>query len=276
MWQMLLQIRKDVVMQVITSKDNETIKNIRKLNTKKYRDEMGQYIIEGTKLIEEAISEKVEIEKIVVCYDCIENNQFESNLLYEIAKHDCVYVNQNVFDNITDVKNPQGILAIVKKDSKKQEINYDEDIIVILDGVQDPGNIGTIIRTLDAIGVKQVILSAGSGDVYNPKVVRSTMGSIFRVNIITSEDLVKTIKQIKNNKFEVLATSLETEESVYNIKFNKKAIVIGNESKGVSQEVLKSADKKIKIPMIGKAESLNASVAAGIIMYEYVRQKLNS
>ncbi|MDR0978376.1 MAG: RNA methyltransferase [Lachnospiraceae bacterium] len=271
-----MQIRKDIIMQIITSKDNEIIKNIRKLNVKKYRDEMDQYIIEGTKLLEEAIKEKAKIEKIIVCYDCVKNNQFESSLLYEIAKHDCLYVNQNVFDNITDVKNPQGILAIISKSSKEQSINYNEDIIVILDGVQDPGNIGTILRTLDAIGVKQIILSKGSADVYNPKVVRATMGAIFRVNAIESPNLVETIKQIKANKFEVIASSLDTQESIYNVKFNKKAIVIGNEANGVSAEVLKSSDKKIKIPMLGKAESLNAGVAASIILYEYVRQKLNS
>lgn len=124
-------------------------------------------------------------------------------------------------------------------------------------------------------GLSQVIVSKKSGDVFNPKVVRSTMGAIFRVNIIESENLVNTLKEIKKHKFKVVATSLQTEESIYDIDYKKKVIIIGNEANGVSKEVLEMSDKKIKIPMPGKTESLNAAVATGVILYEYVRQKLN-
>lgn len=123
-------------------------------------------------------------------------------------------------------------------------------------------------------GLTQVIVSKKSGDVFNPKVVRSTMGAIFRVNIIESENLVNTLKEIKKHKFKIAATSLQTEESIYDIEYKKIAIVIGNEANGVSKEVLDMSDKKIKIPMPGKTESLNAAVATGVILYEYVRQKL--
>lgn len=124
-------------------------------------------------------------------------------------------------------------------------------------------------------GLTQVIVSKKSGDVFNPKVVRSTMGAIFRVNIIESENLVNTLKEIKKHKFKVVATSLQTEESIYDIEYKKTVIVIGNEANGVSKEVLDMSDKKVKIPMPGKTESLNAAVATGVILYEYVRQKLN-
>ena len=117
-------------------------------------------------------------------------------------------------------------------------------------------------------------MSKKSGDVFNPKVVRSTMGAIFRVNIIESENLETTLKELKKHKFKVVATSLETQESIYDVEFKKMAIVIGNEANGVSKEVLEIADKKIKIPMLGKTESLNAAVATGVVLYEYVRQKL--
>ena len=122
-------------------------------------------------------------------------------------------------------------------------------------------------------GLTQVILSKKSGDVFNPKVVRSTMGAIFRVNVIESEDLLKTIKEIKKHKFTVISTSLDTDKSIYDIDYKKCAIVIGNEANGVSKEILELADEKIRIPMLGKTESLNASVATGIILYEYVRNK---
>ncbi len=123
-------------------------------------------------------------------------------------------------------------------------------------------------------GLSQVVVSKKTGDIFNPKVVRSTMGAIFRINIIQSDDLVTTIKEIKKHKFKVIATSLQTNDSIYDIEYKKSAIIIGNEANGVSQEVMETADKKVKIPMLGKTESLNAAVATGVMLYEYVRQKL--
>lgn len=239
-------------MQVITSKDNEVIKSIRKLKDKKYREQENKYLIEGIKLIEEAVEEKADIDTIVVCEDCEKNNTIEQKLLYEIAKYNCVYVAEKVFNAITEVSNPQGMLAVVNKENKEENIDYSEDMIVVLDGIQDPGNLGTILRTIDSVGLKQVILSEKTADAYNPKVVRSTMGAIFRVNIIVSKDIVKTLKEIKKHKFKILATSLETDNNIYDIDYNKKVLVIGNEANGVSKEVLELADEKAKIPMLRK------------------------
>lgn len=123
-------------------------------------------------------------------------------------------------------------------------------------------------------GLSQVVVSKKTGDIFNPKVVRSTMGAIFRINIIQSDDLVATIKEIKKHKIKVIATSLQTNDSIYDIDYKKSTIIIGNEANGVSQEVMETADKKVKIPMLGKTESLNAAVATGVMLYEYVRQKL--
>ena len=196
------------------------------------------------------------------------------NYLYEIAKYDCIYVNNTVFKYITDVLNPQGILAVVEKKSKTNQIDYNQDIIIVLDGIQDPGNIGTILRTVDSVGLNQIVLSDKCADIYNPKVVRSTMGAIFRVNAIESNELIETLNEIKKNNFEIVSTDLKTEHNIYDIDYKNIAIVIGNEANGVSEEILKISDKKIKIPMFGKTESLNASVATGIILYEYVRRKI--
>lgn len=237
-------------MQVITSKDNEIIKNIRKLKDKKYREQENKYIIEGIKLIEEAVEEKAEIDTVVVCEDCIENETIEQNLMYEIAKYNCIYVSEKVFSAVTEVTNPQGILAVVNKENKEEDIDYNQDIIVILDGIQDPGNLGTILRTVDSCGLNQIIISSKTADAYNPKVVRSTMGAIFRVKVIISQDLIKTLKEIKKHKFKVVATSLKTQESIYDVEYNKKAIVIGNEANGVSNEILELSDIKAKIPML--------------------------
>ena len=262
-------------MQVITSKDNDLIKNIKKLKEKKYRDATGKYIIEGIKLIEEAIHEKAEIENVVICEDCMKDGSIDKKLMYEIAKLNCIYVASKVFSVITDVSNPQGILAVIKRNDKNSKINYNEDAIIVLDGIQDPGNLGTILRTVDSANLKQIVLSKETADVFNSKVVRSTMGAIFRVNVIECENLKETLKELQSKDYKVMTTSLKAKKSIYEVDYKKKIIVIGNEANGVSKEILNLADEKVIIPMLGKTESLNASVATGVILYEYVRQKIN-
>ena len=260
-------------MQVITSKDNEIVKNVKKLKDKKYRDEENKFIVEGIKMVKEAIIENAIIDKIVVCEDCANNGTIEKELLYEIAKFDCIYVSEKVFSTITDVSNPQGILAVINK-KNEETISYDEDVILVLDGIQDPGNLGTIIRTLDSVNLKQIVLSENTADPYNPKVVRSTMGAIYRVNIVRSKNIIETLKEMKKNKYQIATTSLDTNKSIYDVDFSKKVIVIGNEANGVSKEVQDLSEVKMIIPMLGKTESLNAAVATGVILYEYVRRKI--
>ena len=261
-------------MQIISSKENDIIKHIKKLKDKKYRDTSNQYVVEGIKLVSEAIQENVKIREIVLCEDCEKSEVIPKELMYEIAKHECVYVTEKLFKFITEVQAPQGILAVIEKNNRDNEIDYNQDIIVALNDVQDPGNLGTILRTVDSIGVKQILVSKGTVDAYNSKVVRSTMGAIFRIKIIECEDLEKTLKEVKKHDFKVVVSSLQTENSIYNIDYNKKVIVVGNEANGVEEKIQSLADEKIKIPMLGKTESLNVSVATGVILYEYVRQKL--
>ena len=262
-------------MQTITSKDNELIKHIRKLKDKKYRDESNEYVVEGVKLVEEAVKENAKIKQIIVCEDTTRTYEIPTHIMLEIAKYECIYVSDKIFNIITQVTNPQGIMAIIEKNAQDSQIDYTQDIIVALDDVQDPGNLGTILRTVDSIGLNQIIVSKGTADAFNSKVVRSTMGAIFRIKIIEVEDLAQAIKEMRKHHFKLMVTSLQTENSIYDIDFNKKIIVIGNEANGVSKEIQDMADEKAKIPMLGRTESLNASVAAGVVMYEYVRQKLS-
>ena len=261
-------------MQVITSKENEYVKHVRKLKDKKYRDESHEFIVEGVKLVEEAIQEGMDIHKIIICEDCVGNGSIEQKTLYEIAKFPCLYVTEKVFKIMTDVSSPQGMLAVIHKEEKEEEIDFSKDVMLLLDGLQDPGNLGTIIRTADSCGMEQIIVSKDTADPYNPKVVRSTMGAIFRVKIIRVEDLAKTIKNLQKRGIKVLGTSLQAEKSVYHIDYKKKAYVVGNEAKGVTGEVLEACSELVKIPMIGRAESLNVAVATGVILYEEVRKKL--
>ena len=249
---------------IITSKDNEIIKNIKKLKEKKYR--LDTYIVEGIKMVKEAISENQEIELIAIREDF--------KIDFDTKKIKIVTISNKIFNDISDVKTPQGILAVIKKNQNNQ-IETNSNYILALDSLQDPGNMGTIIRTADSANINQIIINKTTVDPYSPKVIRSTMGAIYRTNIIEVEDLKTTLKEIQSKGFQIITTDLKATQSIYDINYNNKTVVvIGNEANGVSQEILQTADKKVIIPMLGKTESLNASIAASIMIYEYVRQKI--
>jgi len=249
---------------IITSKDNEIIKNIKKLKEKKYR--VDSYIVEGIKMVKEAISENQEIALIAIREDF--------KIDFDTKNIKTVIISNKIFNDISDVKTPQGILAVIKKNQNNQ-IETNQDYILALDSLQDPGNMGTIIRTADSANINQIIINKTTVDPYSPKVIRSTMGAIYRTNIIEVEDLKATLKEMKLKGFQIITTDLKATRSIYDINYNNKTVVvIGNEANGVSQEILQTADKKVIIPMLGKTESLNASIAASIMIYEYVRQKI--
>ena len=306
-----------MISMLISSKDNQTIKEIKKLKESKYRKE--KFIVEGFKMLQEAVNEGADIEIVVVKTGNKEllenvnkllgrlNQSYETGnelLAYKYVKRlpRIIEVTENVFMQLTDVKTPQGVLAVIRKNvednvsdfedenenenendvlkvgvnSRKidclSKINTGADYILAVDGVQDPGNLGTIIRTADSANLKQILVSKDTVDAYSPKVIRSTMGSIYRVKIVECENLADVLNELKKHKFQIVSTSLDTENSIYDIDYRKKVVVIGNEGNGVSKEIQDLSDYKVKIPMLGKTESLNASVATGIMIYEYVRQ----
>ena len=259
-------------MQQITSKENALIKHIIKLKEKKYRTEYNEFVIEGAKIVKEAIEENANIKNIIISEDAINSELVQKQLGEKLDNQEYILVPNSIFKLLTDVENPQGVIAVIEKNSKNNQIDFSKEIILILDNIQDPGNLGTIIRTADSVGLKQIIVSKGTVDSYNSKVIRSTMGAFFRVNIIESNNLIDTVKQIKNNGFKVVTTSLQTDKSIYDIELKKTAIIVGNEANGVSKEIIDIADEKVIIPMKGKTESLNVAVATGVLLYEYLRQ----
>lgn len=252
---------------LITSKDNSKIKEIKKLKEKKYRK--TAFIVEGIKMLKEAISEKAEIDTIIIREDTELDFKLDSELEKKV-----IHVTKNVFETISDVVSPQGVLVVINKKIDDNKISKHADYILALDGIQDPGNIGTIIRTADSANIKQILVSKDTVDSYSPKVVRSTMGAIYRVKIIECEDLAKTLKSLQTTGFEIVTTDLHTDKSIYDMNYNKKIVVIGNEANGVTPEIRELSNYRVKIPMLGKTESLNAAVATGIMIYEYVRQKI--
>lgn len=253
---------------MITSKDNELIKHIKSLHQKKYREIYNEYFIEGHKLVQEAIEEKVDIKIIIICEEIYTGlNQIKNN----VKDIQIEYVDKKIFEYISDTETPQGILAIIKINPSN---NIKGNIIFALDDIRDPGNLGTIIRTLDCAGINELLISKDSADIYNPKVIRSTMGAIYRVNTHTDIELLEKLKELQKEGYRIIVTTLNTEKLYYDINFKEKCvIVIGNESKGIRKEIQEISDIKVKIPMLGRTESLNAATAASIIAYEYVRRR---
>ena len=189
-------------------------------------------------------------------------------------------VSDSVFKKISDTVTPQGIMAIVEKnaytlDDIIENVNNNitqkgRSCVVVLDRLQDPGNLGTIVRTGEGAGISGIIMSSGCADIYNPKVIRSTMGSIFRVPFTVVSDLPEAIETLKENSITTYAAHLKGEEYNKGVFEKNVALLIGNEAKGLSHEVSGKADRLIKIPMEGKVESLNAAIATAILMYQCI------
>jgi len=263
-------------MNYIQSSQNNAIKEIKSLHLKKNRDVDGLYFIEGIRFVNEAIDNGQDIVKVIIS-DKLEMLNGGKELIERVTVvcDDCSLVSEKIFKEISDTKTPQGILAVLKK----REFVFDTvmeqgNSVVILDSLQDPGNVGTIIRTADAAGVTAVILTMGCVDLFSPKVLRSTMGSVFHMPIFEGLIVNETIELLKKSGYKVIASHLDGKSNYFDEDLTcKSAIIIGNEANGISDETAAMADRLVKIPMPGRAESLNASVAASIMIYEIVRQK---
>lgn len=235
---------------VITSKDNKRIKAVRKLLTKKERTKAKQFLIEGEHLIEEALKWNANILELFV----LENSEFNFDLKTTV-------VTKDVMKSLSTLVTPPGIVAVVEMNT--QTINSDR--ILALDGIQDPGNLGTLIRTADAFNFKRILIGKDTVDPYSDKVLRSSQGSHFHVSI-EDTDLVETMNDFDGT---VLTTDLQGEALSSQKITGPLMIVLGNEGQGVSDDVLSHANYKVKIDMPGNAESLNVSVAGGILMHQY-------
>ena len=254
------------------SNENKLVKDTLKLKMKKYRDAENKYIIEGIRFIEEAIKEDV-IKYIIYSSKLFETKGYDRVFDNTIEKYE---VADEVLKKICDTENPQGICAVVEK--KKWNIkDIKNTFVAVADGLQDPGNLGTIIRTCDAAGAGGIVIIKGSVDVYSGKTLRSTMGSIFHLPVIFYNDFKSFAVDFKNEGYTIYTSDINASKYIYGCSFDKKtAVVIGNEANGISDEHMIYSDLSIKIPMLGMAESLNASTAASIIIYEIVRQRISS
>jgi len=278
-------------MEIISSKDNKRIKYIRSLLEKGgIRKKNHSFVVEGIKLVDEALEYGNVLDIIVsesLYEEIVSGDLTRNGLLTDNGKHIIKQVKQGtsltvvsdaVFKSVSETITPQGILAEVEMPKHRLleenflEIAYEKTgkiKLLILEDTADPGNLGTIMRTAEAAGVTGVIMGKGTVDIFNPKVVRSTMGSIFRLPFAYVDDLKAVILGLKRGGISFYATHLKGKESYRDIAYSDKAgILIGNEARGLSDEIANLADTYVIIPMQGKVESLNAAVAAALMMYE--------
>ena len=243
----------------ITSTENKLYKQTKKLLNRSERNKTKLFIAEGQRIVEDAVAANV-AEYIFV-------SENYDGIVYDLPTYK---VSNKMFAALSDTETTQGIIAVCRMvDYNMEEI--DCDTLLVCDGVSDPGNLGTLIRTAECSGVGGAVLLKGTVDPYSPKVVRSTMGSIFRVPVYFA-DVDALDKHLTD--YSIVATVLDGSKDLYDIEFPEKiAVVVGNEAHGVSKEVADMAQIRTLIPMCGNSESLNASVAGSVVMYEIFRQK---
>ena len=250
-------------MKVITSRENSIYKQTAKLLRKKSRDETGQFLLEGTKPLRDALEMGIMIEKIFAC----QGKEPED----WIPREKCVFLEDTLFASLCDTVHSQGVIAVARKPEAAEEDFRAEPAgpVVVLDQLRDPGNAGTIIRTAEAAGFHGIIAVRGSVDLYAPKVVRSAAGSLLRMPVLTDVSAQEAIALIRDSGRTLVVTALEKAEDCFEAELPRRAaLVIGNEGRGVSPSFLEAADRRVRIPMQGEIESLNAAVAAGILMYQ--------
>lgn len=241
---------------MITSIKNETVKRWMKLHKKKYRERYGQFLLEGDHLVEEAIKSDWEVSELIIREDR-DIHTWQND--YRIT-----VVNHQVFQALTETPAPQGVMAVINM--KDNVINTLKKLLV-LDNVQDPGNVGTMIRTADAFNYDGVILGKGTVDLFNDKVIRATQGSLFHIPVI-KRDLRTLLPELKQNGLTIIASTLEESVPLNHIDpMDNFAIIVGNEGSGIAQDIQELSDIRVKIPIPGQAESLNVSIAAAIVMY---------
>lgn len=270
---------------MITSASNQKIKHIAGLiSSKKDRMAAKAFVIEGTKVFLEAPDDDILEVYISESFnerlyggDEYKLSEVMLEIFNKLKKVGYEVVTDAIFKKMSDTVTPQGILCKIRiKPIFLKDVidNYNDKPvkIIALEGLQDPGNMGTIVRTAEAAGIDFIVAGANTVDIYSSKVVRSTMGSIFRVPIVYTDDLYKDLETLKENNIEVYAAHLKGEKSYSDVKYSDRSLIlIGNEGRGLTEQATMMADTLVKIPMQGKVESLNASVAAAILMFELGR-----
>lgn len=258
---------------IITSASNDRIKEIKKIiKSAGERKKRGIYPVEGIRMFREIPPQ--DMDSIFVSESCADKYK---DAIGRYENVEPVIVADHVFHSMSDTNTPQGIMAFVRMKQHVMEELFDRTdtapFILIIEKLQDPGNLGTIIRTAEAAGVTGIIVSDDSADVYNPKTIRSTMGAVFRMNIVISDDLKRDIDILKGRGITIYGAHLKGDVLYHQSLTEPCAFLIGNEGNGLSEEISATADRLLRIPMQGEVESLNAAISSAVIAYEVLRQR---
>ncbi|WP_308636022.1 TrmH family RNA methyltransferase [Paenibacillus silvisoli] len=259
-------------MMSITSVQNEKVKVMAALLEKKHRDRSGRFIIEGVHLVQEALQAGADVETIVI--DTERGVPAELRTLLSNADCELIEATPAIMAKCTGTDSPPPVFGVVAKPYADRSALFKPDsLVVVLDGLRDPGNVGTIIRSADAVGAHAVVLGKGCVDLYNPKTVRSTMGSLFHLPVIEA-DLHALLPEAKQHGMKLVGTSLQASATCYGFDWTGPTwLLMGSESQGLSADVLTQVDANVIIPMHGHSESLNVAMASTILLYEALRQR---
>lgn len=258
---------------MITAASNRKVKNLVNLIQKaKARREQDVFITEGVKMFQEAESDK--IKEVYVSESFYEKGTAKEKI------EQCNYeiLSDELFKKVSDTQTPQGVLCVMEQYHYELEDLFQKEnpLFLILEDIQDPGNLGTMVRTAEGAGVDGIIMTKGTVDIYNPKTIRSTMGSVYRMPFFYTDDLLGVMKQLQERKVKLYAAHLKGNQFYHQMDFQgATAFLIGNEGNGLKDDTAAAADVYMKIPMEGKVESLNAAVASVILMYEAARQRMS-
>ena len=262
---------------MITSTSNQKVRQVVQWQTKaKERRKAGIFLAEGFKMLEEAPEDW--IQEIYLSRDCLDKAKENTFIWKKLLQKGYETVSEEVFRKMSDTQTPQGALTVLKRPEYRLEelLKQNKPLFAVLEDLQDPGNLGTIIRTGEGAGITGVIMSAQTVDIFNPKVIRATMGSIYRVPFVYVESVTETIKNMQKAGIHTYAAHLKGEKYYDSFSFGEPtAFLIGNEGNGLKKETADMADFYLKIPMEGKVESLNAAIATAPLMYEAHRQRQN-
>lgn len=261
----------------IESEDNNKIKLIRKLRSKKFRDSIGKFTIEGINLVSEAIRHQISLDFLIISESAIKDNNKEIIDLLDRANCEIFTLEDRAFERLAEAEHGVQVIGIISKKAFDESLYpplLKDDNILILDRLQDPGNMGTVLRTAYAAGYKRVYILKGSADIYSPKVLRASVGAIFNIRISLVDDLKRLLELDEIKSRNIVVTIPSGGVPYYKTDISKgTALVIGNEGNGICDELINISDTRVSIPMNEGIESLNAGIAAAILMYESVRNR---
>lgn len=261
----------------VSSKDNLFIKQLRALSDPKHRKKEQSFLIEGVKMVEEALRDNLSVKTVIASPSLVQHHGKGVLKLAEARSVDVVWISEKLMDAVAESKTPQPVMAVVKmrEYSENALLTHEAGLTVIAHQLQDPGNLGTIIRTAEAVGASGVAIPANTADPYSAKAIRASMGSILRLPVVRIGDSATFIKTCRQKGFQIAATVLTGEKAHFDIDLRKPTVVIlGQEGAGLPQDIMAEVDLHVRIPMAATIDSLNVATSAAVILYEAMRQRL--